>query len=53
MKGLFNYKMAYWKYTRLYLEDFIKDNIQYAEIQLNFITSNQLYHNNSTGPINN
>jgi adenosine deaminase CECR1 len=31
----------------------MKDNIQYAEIRPNFITSNQLYHDDSTGPINN
>ena len=53
MKGLFNYETAYRKYTRLCLEDFIRDNIQYAEIRPNFMTSNQLYHDDGTGPIDN
>lgn len=53
MKGLFNYETAYRKYTRLCLEDFMKDNIQYAEIRPNFMTSNQLYHDDGTGPIDN
>lgn len=53
MKGLFNYETAYRKYTRLCLEDFMADNIQYAEIRPNFMTSNQLYHDDGTGPIDN
>lgn len=53
MKGLFNYETAYRKYTRLFLEDLVKNNIQYAEIRPNFMTSNQLYHDDGTGPINN
>ncbi|KAH7161574.1 hypothetical protein EDB81DRAFT_349110 [Dactylonectria macrodidyma] len=53
MKGLFNYETAYRKYTRLCLEDFVKDNIQYAEIRPNFMTNNQLYHDDGTGPIDN
>lgn len=53
MKGLFNYESAYRKYTRLCLEDFMKDNIQYAEIRPNFMTSNQLYYDDGTGPIDN
>lgn len=53
MKGLFNYETAYRRYTRLCLEDFMKDNIQYAEIRPNFMTSNQLFHDDGTGPINN
>lgn len=43
MKGLFNYATAYQRYTRLCLEDFMKDNISYAEIRPNFMTSNQLW----------
>lgn len=43
MKGLFNYETAFRRYTRLCLEDFLNDNIQYAEIRPNFMTSNQLY----------
>ncbi len=53
MKGLFNYETAYRKYTRLCLEDFLSDNIQYAEIRPNFMRSNQLYHDDGTGPIDN
>ncbi|TQV96658.1 hypothetical protein V2A60_002956 [Cordyceps javanica] len=53
MKGLFNYETAYRKYTRLCLEDFVRDNIQYAEIRPNFMMSNQLYHDDGTGPIDN
>ncbi|KAG8670018.1 hypothetical protein FPOAC2_09360 [Fusarium poae] len=43
MKGLFNYATAYRRYTRLCLEDFMKENISYAEIRPNFMTSNQLW----------
>jgi adenosine deaminase CECR1 len=53
MKGLFNYETAYRRYTQLCLEDFMRDNIQYAEIRPNFMTSNQLYHDDGTGPIDN
>ncbi|KAF7561568.1 hypothetical protein G7046_g2566 [Stylonectria norvegica] len=53
MKGLFNYESAYRRYTRLCLEDFMNDNIQYAEIRPNFMTSNQLYYDDGTGPIDN
>lgn len=53
MKGLFNYETAYRKYTRLCLEDFVRDNIQYAEIRPNFMMSNQLYRDDGTGPIDN
>lgn len=53
MKGLFNYETAYRKYTRLCLEDFVRDNILYAEIRPNFMMSNQLYHDDGTGPIDN
>ncbi|KAL7785900.1 hypothetical protein V8C37DRAFT_405679 [Trichoderma ceciliae] len=53
MKGLFNYETAYRAYTRQCLEDFDRDNIQYAEIRPNFMMSNQLYHDDGTGPIDN
>ncbi|KAL7904519.1 hypothetical protein GGI35DRAFT_463087 [Trichoderma velutinum] len=43
MKGLFNYEKAFRIYTRLCLEDFLRDNIQYAEIRPNFMASNRLY----------
>ncbi|KAK2592020.1 hypothetical protein QQS21_010291 [Conoideocrella luteorostrata] len=54
MKGLFNYETAYRKYTRLCLEDFMRDNIQYAEIRPNFMKNNQLFRDNGeTGRIDN
>lgn len=53
MKGLFNYETAYRTYTYECLKDFARDNIQYAEIRPNFMMSNQLYHDDGTGPINN
>ncbi|KFA50882.1 hypothetical protein S40293_02493 [Stachybotrys chartarum IBT 40293] len=53
MKGLFNYESAYKRYTRLCLEDFVKDNIQYAEIRPNFMTSNQLCYDDGSGSIDN
>lgn len=53
MKGLFNYETAYRQYTRLCLDDFLRDNIQYAEIRPNFMTSNQLYRDDGSGLIDN
>ena len=53
MKGLFNYETAYRRYTRLCLEDFVADNIQYAEIRPNFMTSNQLYRDDGSDTIDN
>jgi adenosine deaminase CECR1 len=53
MKGLFNYETAYRSYTRQCLEDFVRDNIQYAEIRPNFMISNQLYRDDGTATINN
>ena len=43
MKGLFNYEKAFREYTRLFLEDLMRDNIQYAEIRPNFMESNRLW----------
>ena len=53
MKGLFNYETAYRRYTRLCLEDFMRDNLQYAEVRPNFMTSNQLWHDDGSGTIDN
>ncbi|KAF5024085.1 hypothetical protein F66182_3829 [Fusarium sp. NRRL 66182] len=53
MKGLFNYETAYRRYTRLCLEDFMEDNISYAEIRPNFMTSNQLWSDDGTKLIDN
>jgi adenosine deaminase CECR1 len=43
MKGLFNYKTAYRSYTQQCLQDFADDGIQYAEIRVNFMSTNQLW----------
>ncbi|KAL7953864.1 hypothetical protein V8C34DRAFT_295928 [Trichoderma compactum] len=53
MKGLFNYATAYRAYTYQCLEDFVRDNIQYAEIRPNFMSTNQLYTDDGNGTINN
>jgi adenosine deaminase CECR1 len=53
MKGLFNYERAYRAYTRLCLEDFARDNIQYAEIRPNFMKTNQLVTDDARGTIDN
>lgn len=53
MKGLFNYETAYRMYTRQCLEDFMRDNIQYAEIRPTFMESNQLYNDDGTARIDN
>ncbi|CAI6090301.1 unnamed protein product [Clonostachys chloroleuca] len=53
MKGLFNYETAYRRYTRLFLEDLMHDNIQYAEIRPNFMSTNQLCRDDGTGSIDN
>lgn len=53
MKGLFNYVSVYKTYTRLFLEDLLKDNIQYAEIRPNFMTTNQLWNDEGTAQMNN
>lgn len=53
MKGLFNYETAFRKYTRACLEDFVRDNIQYAEIRPNFMRTNQLCRDDGTGSIDN
>jgi adenosine deaminase CECR1 len=42
MAGLFNYEHAYRKYTRLLLDSFQAQNIQYAEIRPNFMAKNQV-----------
>ncbi|KAI0382192.1 Metallo-dependent hydrolase [Hypomontagnella monticulosa] len=53
MKGLFNYEKAFRAYTRKCLEEFVKDNVQYAEIRPNFMKSNQVIRDDgSEGPNN-
>ncbi|OLN85255.1 Adenosine deaminase CECR1-A 1 [Colletotrichum chlorophyti] len=53
MKGLFNYESAYRKYTQGILEDFVNDNIQYAEIRPNFMKTNQLWTDDGARQIDN
>lgn len=53
MKGLFNYETAYRTYTRKCLEDFVADNIQYAEIRPNFMDTNQVWTDDGTKKIDN
>ncbi|KAI1095518.1 Metallo-dependent hydrolase [Rostrohypoxylon terebratum] len=53
MKGLFNYERAFRAYTRKCLEEFVKENVQYAEIRPNFMKSNQLLQDNGAGSFDN
>ncbi|KAG6000418.1 hypothetical protein E4U21_005478 [Claviceps maximensis] len=53
MKGLFNYETAFRQYTRRCLDDFLRDNIQYAEIRPAFMKSNHLYTDDGTARIDN
>lgn len=53
MKGLFNYETAYRTYTRKCLEDFVADNIQYAEIRPNFMDTNQVWKDDGSSKIDN
>lgn len=53
MKGLFNYETAYREYTRQCLQEFVDDNIQYAEIRPNFMTTNQVWLDDGSKRIDN
>ncbi|KAJ6438902.1 Ent-kaurene oxidase-like protein [Purpureocillium lavendulum] len=53
IKGLFNYETAYRTYTRRFVADLVADGILYAEVRPNFMTSNQLYRDDGSGPIDN
>ena len=53
MKGLFAYESAFRNYTRACIEDFVQDNIQYAEIRPNFMTANHLKTDDGFGSIDN
>lgn len=53
MKGLFNYMAAYKEYTRKCLEEFVNDNIQYAEIRPNFMENNQVMLDDGSDKIDN
>lgn len=53
MKGLFNYETAYRSYTRQCLEDFARDNIQYAEIRPTMMKSNYITTDDGVRTIDN
>ncbi|OBT93927.1 hypothetical protein VE01_08253 [Pseudogymnoascus verrucosus] len=52
LKGLFGHETAFRAYTDACIQDFIRDNIQYAEIRPNF-PSNSLVKSDATGFIDN
>lgn len=52
LKGLFGYRSAFTDYTKACIEDFINDNIQYAEIRPNF-PSNSLIEDDGSAQIDN
>jgi adenosine deaminase CECR1 len=52
LKGLFGHEDAFRAYTEACIQDFIRDNIQYAEIRPNF-PSNSLVRSDATGFIDN
>jgi adenosine deaminase CECR1 len=53
MKGLFAYESAFRNYTQACIRDFVSDNIQYAEIRPNFMSTNSLKTDDGTGSIGN
>lgn len=53
MKGLFAYESAFRNYTCACIEEFVRDNIQYAEIRPNFVTTNHLRTDDGCGSIDN
>ena len=53
MKGLFAYESAFRNYTRECIKDFVRDNIQYAEIRPNFMSTNSLKTDDGKGSIGN
>lgn len=53
MKGLFNYVTAYRQYTQRCLEEFVDDNIQYAEIRPNFMSTNQVWLDDGSAQLDN
>ncbi len=53
MKGLFNYETAYREYTRECLQEFVKENIQWAEIRPTFMLQNQIWRDDGSSQIDN
>ena len=48
MKGLFAYESAFRIYTQACIRDFVEDNIQYAEIRPNFMSTNSVKSDDGT-----
>jgi len=53
MKGLFAYESAFRNYTKACIRYFVEDNIQYAEIRPNFMSTNSLKTDDGKGSIGN
>ncbi|KAJ9129453.1 Adenosine deaminase CECR1 [Pleurostoma richardsiae] len=53
MKGLFNYEKAYRLYVRACLHEFVDQNIQYAEVRVTFMGTNQIWRDDGCGQIDN
>ena len=53
MKGLFNYETAFREYTGDSLKEFVRENVQYAEIRPNFMKSNQIWTDDGKEKIDN
>lgn len=53
MKGLFAYESAFRNYTRACIRDFVNDNIQYAEIRPNFMSTNSVKTDDGTSSFGN
>lgn len=53
MKGLFAYESAFRNYTRACIRDFVEDNIQYAEIRPNFMSTNSVKTDDGTASFGN
>lgn len=53
MKGLFCYESAFRLYTAACIRDFVQDNIQYAEVRPNFMSTNSIKKDDGSGTIGN
>ena len=53
MKGLIGYESAFRNYVRALIEDFVEDNIQYAETRPNFMTTNHVRTDDGSRAIDN
>ena len=53
MKGLFNYEKAYRMYVKECLKEFTDQNIQYAEVRVTFMDTNQIWRDDGSSKIDN